>query len=129
MIEYGFVKELTTSFDDVCNALPEVLKVEGFGILTRINVHEKFKEKLDVDFEKYVIFGVCHPPSVYKALLLEDNIGLMLPCNILVYEKEGKTVLSVIRPTIAMAMIPNEGLEEIAEEVEDKLENIFEAIE
>ncbi len=129
MIEYGFVKELKTSFDDVCSALPEVLQAEGFGILTRVNIDEKFKEKLDVDFRKYVIFGVCHPPSAYKALLLEDNIGLMLPCNIAVYEKEDKTVLSVIRPTVAMAMIPNEGLESLAEEVEDKLESVFEEIE
>ena len=63
------------------------LKKEGFGILTQINVTEKFKEKLDIDFKKYIILGACNPPSAHKAILIEENIGLMLPCNVVIYER------------------------------------------
>lgn len=78
------------------------MKNEGFGILTEIDVKEKMKEKLGLHMNKYIILGACNPPNAYKAILTEENIGLMLPCNVIVYEKAGKTVLSVIRPTVAM---------------------------
>ena len=92
MISYGFVKELDKSFEDTCEQLPSELQKEGFGVLTRIPIHEKLKEKIDVDFKKYMIFGACHPPSAYKSLTAEENIGLMLPCNIIVYENDEQDI-------------------------------------
>lgn len=127
MIEYGFVKELDKSFDEVCEMLPAEFSKEGFGVLTRIDIKEKLKEKLGIDFKRYMIFGVCNPPNAYKALSIEENIGLMLPCNAIVYEKEGKTVFSVIRPTVAMEAVKNDALLPVAKEVEEKLKRVFEA--
>jgi len=106
----------------------EALKNEGFGILTEIDVKEKMKEKLGLDMNKYIILGACNPPNAYKAILTEENIGLMLPCNVIVYEKGGKTVLSVIRPTVAMQMIENSELQRVAEAVEAQLKKSFDAI-
>jgi len=128
MIEYGFVKSIDKSFDDVCKILPEEAQKEGFGILTKIDIKEKLQEKLGVDFTRYTIFGACNPPNAYKALSAEENIGLMLPCNIVVYEKEGKTVLSVIKPTVAMNSVNNDALLPIAQEIEGRLKRIFDSI-
>ena len=128
MIAYGFTKELDMSFEEVVSIVTEELKKEGFGVLTKIDVQDKFKEKLDVDFKKYVILGACNPPSAHKAILAEENIGLMFPCNVIVYEKANRTVVSVIKPTVAMGMINNEELKQIAEKIETKLEHVFEAV-
>jgi uncharacterized protein (DUF302 family) len=106
----------------------EALKNEGFGIQTEIDVKEKMKEKLGLDMNKYIILGACNPPNVYKAILAEENIGLMLPCNVIVYEKGGKAVLSVIRPTVAMQMIENSELQIVAEVVEAQSKKSFDAI-
>lgn len=128
MIKYGFTKELDIPFETVAEQVREALKKEGFGILTEIDVREKMKEKLGVDMNKYIILGACNPPNAYKAILAEENIGLMLPCNVIVYEKGRKTVLSVVRPTIAMQMIDNMELQEAAEAVEGQLKKSFDAI-
>jgi uncharacterized protein (DUF302 family) len=128
MINYGFTKELNIAFETVVEQVREALKKEGFGILTEIDVREKMKEKLGVDMNKYIILGACNPPNAYKAILAEENIGLMLPCNVIVYEKGSKTVLSVIRPTIAMQMIDNMELQKAAEAVEGQLKKSFDAI-
>lgn len=128
MISYGFTKELELSFEKSIEIVTEALKKEGFGILTKIDVKEKLKEKLDIDFKKYVILGACNPTSAHKAILAEENIGLMLPCNVIVYEKEKKTVISIIKPTAAMDMIENEDLRQIAATVETKLKNVFDSI-
>lgn len=128
MINYGFTKEIKLPFEEVIAVVTEGLKKEGFGILTRIDVQEKFKEKLGIDFKKYVILGVCNPASAHKAIVAEENIGLMLPCNVIVYEKEDKTVVSIIKPTVAMRMIENEELKQIATQVETKLKNVFYSI-
>jgi uncharacterized protein (DUF302 family) len=128
MIHYGFTKELDTPFKTVIDLVREALKKEGFGVLTEIDVKEKMKEKLDLDFRKYIILGACNPPNAYKAILAEENIGLMLPCNVIVYEKGSKTVLSVIRPTVAMQMIDNVELQKVAETVERQLNKAFDAI-
>jgi uncharacterized protein (DUF302 family) len=128
MISYGYVKELEKRFEEVYEVLPGELQKEGFGVLTKIPIHEKLHEKLGVDFTRYMIFGVCNPPNAYKALCIEENIGLMLPCNVVVYEKEGKTVLAVIKPTVAMQSVHNKRLAPVAEEVEEKLKRVFDAI-
>lgn len=128
MINYGFTKEVKLPFEEVIAVVTEGLKKEGFGILTKIDVQEKFKEKLGIDFKKYVILGACNPASAHKAIVAEENIGLMLPCNVIVYEKEDKTVVSIIKPTVAMRMIENEELKQIATQVETKLKNVFDSI-
>ena len=128
MIGYGFMKEIDISFEKAVELVTEELKKEGFGILTQIDVKEKFKEKLNIDFKKYVILGACNPPNAHKAILAEETIGLMLPCNVIVYEKGEKTIVGIIRPTAAMGMIKNEKLKDIAENVEAKLKKVFESI-
>jgi uncharacterized protein (DUF302 family) len=128
MINYGFTKELYVPYETVIELVREALKKEGFGVLTEIDVKKKVKEKLGLEMKKYIILGACHPPYAYKAILAEENIGLILPCNVIVYEKGSKTVLSVIRPTVAMQMIDNIKLKKVAEEVEELLKKAFEAI-
>jgi uncharacterized protein (DUF302 family) len=128
MIDYGFTKEVNVSFEEAVEAVTGELKKEGFGILTRIDVKEKFKEKLGIDFENYVILGACNPAFAHKAITAEENIGLLLPCNVIVYEKEEKSFVSIIKPTVAMQMIDNKELTEIAEEVEAKLKSVFDSI-
>jgi len=128
MITYGFTKIIDRPFETVLETTKDELQKEGFGILTTIDLQEKFKEKLGIDFQKYVILGACNPPSAHKAIQSEKNIGLMLPCNVVVYEKEGKTAVAVIKPTVAMQMVENENLEEIAVTIEQKLKRVFEAI-
>ena len=128
MIKYGFSKEVNMSFNEAIKIITEELKKEGFGILTRIDVKEKFKEKLGVDFRRYEILGACHPESAYEAILAEENIGLMLPCNVIIFEGEGKTIISIIKPTMAMGMIDNDRLKSVAEKVELKLEKVINSI-
>ena len=128
MINYGFTKEIDASFEDTVTNVSNELKKEDFGILTQINVTEKFKEKLDIDFKKYIILGACNPTSAHKAILVEENIGLMLPCNVVIYERQNKTVVSIIKPKVAMKMIGNVELEQIASTIEKKLKKVFDSI-
>ena len=128
MIDYGFTKELDISFDETVTKVTEALKREGFSVLTTIDVQQKFKEKLGIDFQRYLILGACNPTFAHKAIVAEENIGLMLPCNILVYEKDRKTVLGVIKPSVAMKMIPNPELERNAQTVEAKLKSVFDSV-
>jgi uncharacterized protein (DUF302 family) len=128
MIRYGFTKELNKPYEAVIEEITAALKNEGFGILTEINIKEKLKEKLGVEFRKYIILGACSPANAYKSLQVEENIGLMLPCNVIVYEKDGKTVLSVIKPATAMQMIDNAELKKIAENVESQLKQAFDTV-
>lgn len=128
MINYGFTKELKIPFEDVIEMVSTRLADEGFGILTKIDVKDKLKEKLGIDFMKYVILGACNPANAHSAILAEPDIGLMLPCNVIVYEKNNKTVISAIRPTAAMQMINNKALQEIAAAVEAKLSKVISSL-
>jgi len=102
VIGYGFTKELDLSYETVKERVVEELKREGFGVLTEIDVQAKLKEKLGIDFKKYIILGACNPASAHQANLAEENIGLMPPCNVIIYERGNKIVLSVIKPMVAM---------------------------
>ncbi len=128
MIGYGFKKELNMPYEGVVLKVREALKKEGFGILTEIDIKDKLKEKLGVDFNKYIILGACNPPNAYRALQAEPDIGLMLPCNVIVYEAGGKTILAVVKPTVSMQMIDNKDLEKTAVEVEGLLKKVFDAV-
>ena len=125
MIDYG---EVDMTFEKTLKVVSEELKKEGFGILTEIDVKEKLREKLGIDFKRYLILGACNPSSAHRAILAEENIGLMLPCNVIVYEKGDKIVVSIIRPTVAMQMIKNEELRKIAADTEAKLKRVFDSI-
>ena len=125
---YGYSKELELGFEKAVEKTKEELKKEGFGVLTEIDVKATLKKKLDVDFDKYIILGVCNPPFAHKALKAEKEIGLLLPCNVIVYEDKGTVNVSAMLPTSAMSMIDNPELEDIAEQVEDKLKKAIDNI-
>jgi uncharacterized protein (DUF302 family) len=128
MINYGITKELDRDFEQVVEEVKENLKKEGFGVLTTIDIKEKFKEKLGIDFKKYIILGACHPASAHKAIQAEENIGLMLPCNVIIYEKGEKVVVAAIKPAAAMEMIDNNTLKQIAREIESKLKRVIDCL-
>ena len=127
-MKYGYVKKVNMSFDDALTKAKEELKKEGFGILTTIDVQQKFKEKLNIDFPKYMILGACNPPLAHKAISAEWDIGLLLPCNVTVYEKDGSVYIGIMKPTQAMAAVENDNLRSIAQEVETKLKRVYDNI-
>lgn len=125
-MSYYNSKVVDYSFDETVAKLTEELKKEGFGILTEIDVKETLKKKLDVDFRKYKIFGACNPPNAYKVLQAEENIGVLLPCNVVVQEKEdGKIHVSVVNPMESMQAVKNEALGPVASEVSAKLVKVL----
>jgi uncharacterized protein (DUF302 family) len=116
-------------FDEAIDKVTEELKKEGFGVLTEIDVKQALKKKLDVDFRKYRILGACNPQYAYKALLAEDKIGTMLPCNVIVQETEDGTVeIAAIDPVASMQSVQNESLGEIATTVRSKLKQVIENV-
>jgi len=124
--DYYFHKYLNLNFDEAGSKVVEELKREGFGVLTEIDVQETLKKKLDVDFKKYKILGACNPPLAYQALQAEENIGLMLPCNIVIKEGEdGQTEILAIDPVASMSAVENPRLKPIAEQVKMKLREVI----
>jgi uncharacterized protein (DUF302 family) len=125
-MEYYFSKTINGSFDNAVQKVTEALKAEGFGILTEIDIKATLKKKLDVDFYNYKILGACNPSFSYKALLSEDKIGTMLPCNVIVQEKvPGFVEVSAVDPAASMLSVVNDDLREIATEVRVKLQNVI----
>ena len=125
-MEYYFSKTLNVSFDEAIKITTEALKSEGFGVISEIRMHEKLKEKLNIDFKKYTILGACNPPFAYKALQAEDKIGTMLPCNVLVIEQaENEIEIAAVNPIASMQAIVNPALGEVAQQVTDKLKKII----
>ncbi|PWN05877.1 DUF302 domain-containing protein [Rhodohalobacter mucosus] len=117
------------SFEDAIQKVTEELKEEGFGVLTEIDVKETLKKKLDVDFKKYKILGACNPNFAHKALTIEDKIGAMLPCNVIVEEHEnGSVEVSAVDPVSSMQSVDNEKLTPIASEVRDTLEKVIKRV-
>jgi len=128
-MKYYFSKIITGSFDNAIQKVTEALKVEGFGILTEIDIKATLKKKLDVDFYNYKILGACNPPFAYKALLAEDKIGTMLPCNVIVQEKvAGQVEVSAVDPTASMLSIENKDLQAIATEIRARLQKVIEEL-
>lgn len=126
-MSYYFNKTVDMTFDEAINKVTEELKKEGFGVLTEIDVTAALKKKINVDFKKYRILGACNPSFAYKALLAEDKIGTMLPCNVIVQEKEdGKIEVAAVNPVASMQAIKNENLGEIATTVQSKLKQVIE---
>ena len=127
-MEYGYRKEVEMDFPAAVARTKEELKKEGFGILTEIDVKATMKEKLGIDFDEYMILGACNPPFAHKALSLEKEVGLLMPCNVIVYRDGGRVFVSSILPTSAMGMIENGNLRTIAAEVEEKLKKAVDMI-
>lgn len=127
--QYSIGVELELDFDSAVERTVERLKDHGFGVLTEIDVKETLKQKLGVDFKNYRILGACNPPLAHKALLAEDEIGLLLPCNVVVYEtSEGKVRVSAIDPVAAMSVVGSDAVRSVAEEVSQKLTAVISAL-
>ncbi len=125
-MEYFQSKNVDLPYDQAITKVTELLKEEGFGILTEIDVKETLKKKLDVDFKNYKILGACNPAFAYKALQAEDKIGVMLPCNVIVEEHEDGTVeVSAVNPVASMQAVSNEDLLTISEEVRSNLVKVI----
>lgn len=123
---YGFSKVVSLSYDEAIAKVTEELKKEGFGVLTEIDVKETLKKKLDVDFKPYKILGTCNPPFAFKSLQAEEHIGLMLPCNVIVYVNDNdETVVVAIDPIASMQAVKNDKLGEVAETIQGKLKNVI----
>ena len=128
-MEYYFSKTINDDFDKAIQRVTEALKSEGFGVLTEIDMKATLKKKLDVDFYNYKILGACNPPFAYKALQAEDKIGTMLPCNIIIQEKEpGKVEVSAVDPVASMQAIENKELAGIASEIRGRLQRMIEGL-
>ena len=124
-MQYGFSKTIDLSFQDAIEKVTDELKKEGFGVLTTIDVKETLKKKINVDFKKYTILGACNPPLAHKALSSEEEIGLLLPCNVIVYENGDKTNVSVFNPALMSDVVDNENLKPVADEVQEKLKRVL----
>lgn len=125
---YGLTTRLDLPHEEAVERTRAALREEGFGVLTEIDVKATLKKKLDADFRKYVILGGCNPPLAHRALQAELEIGLLLPCNIIVYEEDGGAVVSAIDPTVAMSIAESPSLEEVAATVQAKLNRVIEAL-
>ncbi len=128
-MNYNFTKKVDYTFQEALEKTKEALKGEGFGVISEIDLKEKFKEKLDVDFREYMILGACNPALAHKAIAQEDKIGTMLPCNVLVQEHDGgKVEVTAINPMESMASIGNDNLAKIAKEVSEKLKTALDKL-
>ena len=128
MSELGFQSTLNLPYETALGKVTEALKVEGFGVLTSIDVKETMKKKLDADFRKYTILGACNPPLAHKALTARPDVGLLLPCNVIVYEEGDATVVNIIDPLSMTSFIQDPALESVAEEARQRLKRVSEAI-
>ena len=130
MNDFGMRKVLRATYDEALTRVPEALKTEGFGVLTEIDIAATLKAKLGVDFRRYKIFGACNPPLAHRALTAELEIGLMLPCNVIVYEgDDGRAVVAAIDPVRTIASVSVPALTEIATTVRDKLQKVLALLE
>lgn len=127
-MDYFYKKETPLAFDAAVEKTKAELAKEGFGILTEIDVKATLKKKLDVEYDNYTILGACNPPLAYQALQAEKDIGLLLPCNVVVYEDDKKVYVSAIVPSVAMHMVKNPSLEALATEVDGKLKRVIDAV-
>ena len=125
-MSYYFSKIVNDGFDAAIDKVTDELKKEGFGVLTQIDVQETLKKKLDVNFRKYLILGACNPTFAYEALIAEDKIGAMLPCNVIVQEHDnGEIEISAVDPVASMMAVTNDTLGNISTRVREKLKRVI----
>lgn len=127
---YGLSTRLDLPYDEAVARVRDALAAEGFGVLTEIDVKSTFKEKLDVDFRPYIILGACNPPLAHQALSAEADIGLLLPCNVIVYQADDpdESVVAAIDPVVQLGVTGNDEVVQLAEEVKSRLVRVLEAI-
>jgi uncharacterized protein (DUF302 family) len=122
--QYAYKIKTDYPYEQAVERVIEALKQEGFGVLTEIDVQATLKKKLDVDFRKYVILGACNPPLAHRALTTEQDIGLLLPCNVIVYEEGGGSVVGILDPISMMSVTENPDLDPVAEEAKERLQRV-----
>lgn len=122
---YGYSKVLVLPFADAVARTEEMLKTEGFGVLCRIDIKDKLQEKLEVKFRDYVILGACNPPLAYQALQEEPALGLLLPCNVVVYDNDGQSIVAAIDAVKMMSVVGNSRLTAVAGQVNEKLRRVI----
>ena len=127
-ITYGYSRTLDLAYEQAVESTREALKAEGFGVLSEIDIKDKLKEKLGVDFRNYVILGACNPALAYETLQQELDIGLLLPCNVIVYELEGKTIVSAVDAAKMLSVVGNPKLESTAGKVNEKLRRVIDSL-
>lgn len=126
--DYALRVRLDLPYEQAIQQVTAALKEQGFGVLTEIDVKATLKKKLDADFRKYVILGACNPPLAYRALSTELEIGLLLPCNVIVYEENGGSVVSIVDPISMLGVVDSPGLEPVANEARARLGRVIEAL-
>ena len=125
---YSIRKVVALPYDEAVEKTKEALKQEGFGVLSEIDMKEKLKEKLQVDYKPYVILGACNPPLAYKALQAEPEIGLLLPCNVIVREHDGRSAVSIVDPAAMLGVVDNPTLRAVADEAKARLQRVATAL-
>jgi uncharacterized protein (DUF302 family) len=126
---FGIARTLETSFEDALAKVPPALAAEGFGVLTEIDVQATLKKKLDVDFRRYRILGACNPSFAHKALSHTLEVGMLLPCNVVVYENDdGRTTVSAVDPMQTIAAKGDPALQSVAEQVQAKLKRVIDSL-
>ncbi len=123
----GYAHKVTTSlpFEDAINKVTELLKTEGFGVLTEIDVTGTLKKKIDVDYKPYRILGACNPPFAHKALEAENLVGVLLPCNVAIWDDGDERVVAAMDARFMGTLLDNQGVKDLAEQVNAKLENVL----
>ena len=127
-VGYGYARIVSMQFEAAVQQARECLKSEGFGVLCEIDIQDKLKEKLGIEFTKYIILGACNPPLAYSALQQEMNIGLLLPCNVVVYEKNGKSFVAAVDAAKMLSVVGNPALDPAARQVNEKLRRVIDKI-
>lgn len=126
--ELGITTTLNLPYEEAVEKVRAALKEEGFGVLTEIDVKKTMKEKLGIDVEKYVILGACNPSLSHRAISADPYIGLLLPCNVIVFEKDGSSVVSAVEPVTMLGDSSNEAIQSVAREVKPKLERAIKSL-
>jgi len=127
-MSYGISKTIAIPYEEAIEKVTAALKREGFGVLTSIDVQETLKKKLDVPFKKYAILGACNPSFAYQTLQMEEMIGLLLPCNVIVFEQGQSTVVAAFDPLSMMAVLRNADIEAVAREIRARLERVIQSM-
>ena len=127
-IPYGYSRTIDLAYEQAVDRAREAMKAEGFGVLCEIDIKEKLKEKLGIDFRNYLILGACNPALAYQTLQEEIRIGLLLPCNVIVYEEEGRTVVSAVDAAKMLSVVGNPRLESTANQVNEKLRRVIDSL-
>ena len=127
--DYGMQAKMNVPYEEAVEQTTAALKEEGFGVLTEIDVKATLKKKIDADFRRYVILGACNPNLAHQALQSQLEVGLLLPCNVIVYETgEGQSMVSIVNPMAMMSVADNEGLQAVAKQADEKLSRVVEKL-